>query len=148
MLDSLINGKDGHIAGTRETTGVEQPLQVSEDARGTIRYGDDPIDKIGTRQVKVVSGNRAALMRQQRRIAAQQTLDPAQSFSGCKSTYCGHDAPPTGDPTTGNSKSSMTAFATAFSTIPSIGRARSAASTFAIRARVSGFRGVNSVQQS
>ena len=48
----------------------------------------------------------------------------------------------------GNSNSSTTAPATALSTSSSIASARSAASTVASRPRVSGLRGVNSVQQS
>src|SRR5947207_8576507 len=148
MFDPLVDGQDGYVAGAREAAGVKEPLQAAEHARRTIGRGDDPVDEVRTRQVEGISRDRPALVRQQRCVAVEKRLDPAEPFASCNSTYCGHVAPPTGNATTGYSKSSTTALAAAFSTSSSIGSARSAASTLARRPRVSGFLGVNSVQQS
>ena|SRR5204863_3413590 len=162
MLDALINRQDRDVACSRKAARFEDPLQATEHARRTIGRRQHAIDEVGTRQVEVVLRDRPALMREQRGIAAEQLLDSAQGSRRCNTTYCGHVPPHMGrlkaaptktyartsDRITGNSKCSTTALAAAFSTISSIGSARSAASTCSIRPRVSGWRGVNSVQQS
>src|SRR5207237_10166717 len=142
MLDALVDGQYRHVARAREAARFEEPLETTKHARRTIRWRQDAVDEVGARQVKVVLRDGTALMRQQRCVAAQQLLDSAHRSRCGNTTHCGHVPPPTGNPTTGNSKSSTDAPAAAFSTISSIGSARSAASTCSSRPRASGWRGV------
>src|SRR5438093_6867878 len=105
MFDALIDGQDGHVTRARQASRLEKPLQTAEDTRRTIGCGEDAIDEVRPRQVKVVAWNRPALMRQQRRSVTKQRLDSTQSLRGCHSACWCHVPPPTGNATTGNSKS-------------------------------------------
>ena len=110
MLDALVDGQDGYVAGAREPAGVEEPLQAAEHARRTIgtprRRGRRSRDPAGAGCLAESSGTGASAATASPPSSASIRLE---SFARCNSTYCGHVAPPTGDPTTGYSKSSTTA---------------------------------------
>src|SRR5688572_26543162 len=139
MLDALVDRQDGHIAGAAEASGVEHRLQPAEHARRAIGRHQDPVDEIRTRQVKGLFGDRPAVMLKQTGVVAEDAFDPSNSAFG-HAAYWSHGF--TSQPAillraacahgasarlavllteAGNSNSSTTASATAFSTSSSIG---------------------------
>src|SRR5437764_1031076 len=70
MFDALIDREYRNITGLCQASGSEKLLQADERAARTVRTDKDPIDKIGTRQMKRLLRNRFALVRQQTSNAA------------------------------------------------------------------------------
>jgi len=57
VLDALIDGEDGEIAGAGEAAGVEHLLEVAEDRGGAIGDAEDAVDEVGAGDVEGVAGD-------------------------------------------------------------------------------------------
>ena len=166
MLDALIDRQDRHVAG------AAQAAVSSSDCRLPSTRGDrsdkrvDAVDEVGTGQVQGVLRNRLALVLQQARVVAEDRGDPfdaghGRSTAAVEATVIpllwlwtlafGSDFDPTSPDLreTGIRSPPRSHRARRAATSSSIGRALlRRLDRRASRARVSGMRGVNSVQQS
>ena len=75
MFDALVDGKNRHVAGAGQASGVEDRLERRKHAHGTIRDEMHPLDEIGTGQMERLLRNRLALMLEKRRVASEDRLN-------------------------------------------------------------------------
>ena len=66
MLDPLVYGKDGQIAGSGQAAGVVHGSQVAEDRRGPVRLDEDAVQVIGAGEEQVLGSERLGGMSEQR----------------------------------------------------------------------------------
>src|SRR5678815_3343812 len=52
VFNSLIDGKDGHIARSRQASGARELTQAHQHSRRTIRHCPDTIDEVRAREMK------------------------------------------------------------------------------------------------
>ncbi len=57
VLDALVHGKNGEIAGAAEAAGVEHTMEAGEDARITVRWSEDAVYEIRAGKVKAFLGD-------------------------------------------------------------------------------------------
>jgi predicted regulator of Ras-like GTPase activity (Roadblock/LC7/MglB family) len=55
VLDALIDGEDGDISGAAEAAGVEDVLEIAQDAGGAVGGGEDAVDEIGAGEVEQIA---------------------------------------------------------------------------------------------
>ena len=85
VLDTLVDGKDGHIASICEASRAVEALEVSEDAVIAIGRHEGVFDPIGTGQVDLLLLNlRVAESQEGLRISTEKFLDFAVVAHGAK----------------------------------------------------------------
>jgi hypothetical protein len=71
MLDALVDRQNRHVASASETSGVEDRLKGRQHPDRSIGRKVNPIDDIGTGQMKRLFGNRLALVLEKRCVASE-----------------------------------------------------------------------------
>ena len=77
MFDTLVHRQNGNVTGVFQTTVSIQDLQTADDLVAAVGRGEDAIQEIGSRKMKVFFGNGLGLVVQQ----AQRRLPATQRFS-------------------------------------------------------------------
>jgi len=84
VLNALIDGQDGEVAGAAEAAVVEDLLHRPQNPWTTIRVLPDAVDEVGAGKVKLVLRNRVAFV-------IEQVLGLVTEMLGNGSTGClGH----------------------------------------------------------
>jgi hypothetical protein len=77
VLNALVHRENGNKPGSRKPSGIRKLAQTHQCASRPIRQGEVTVDEVRPGQMKVLFGNRLALMFQQRRIRTQNLLNLA-----------------------------------------------------------------------
>ena len=74
MFDTLVHRQNGNVTGVFQTTVSIQGLQTADDLVAAVGRGEDAVEEIGSRKVKVFFGNGLGLVVQQALSAGSQQL--------------------------------------------------------------------------
>ncbi len=85
MLDALVDREDREVASTCQAPVVEQRFEAAEDTGGAVAVLPDPIDEVGSGQVKLLFGDGLALVLQEvAGVTSQHLFDLLDgSFGNC-----------------------------------------------------------------
>ena len=85
MLDALIDGQNGDVAGLRQPARVEQELEIAEDGGAAVGIHPDALDEIRTGKVQPFLADLRSMFEKRFRLVAEQLFEFAEghrTFSG------------------------------------------------------------------